>query len=101
MSQRTLFILNLIMSFPVLRRRLQGRYGSEPFDPVEFKKMSEKFSTSEMLVAHFILYVWDSRWAEEHGCKFDISKVGMLEECNRAPLIAWIKKPRTASDYSG
>jgi len=93
MDEPTQQILGVARSFPCLRVKLLN-YNPERFEPERFRKMSGYWSSGEQRLARFVLTVWNSSWAREHGCLFDFAQdVVGLDGIHRAALAAWVTDP--------
>jgi hypothetical protein len=89
------YILSLIETFPCLREKVRGKFNDGQFDADHFMEAAGPWSSGERRCALFIVNVWDPVYAKEKGWTFDlIDACSVLDDGNRAALIAWITCPR-------
>jgi hypothetical protein len=90
------YILSLIETFPCLRHKgVVKHFAGRPFNADLFLETAGPWSSGERRCALFIVNVWDAVYAKEKGWTFDLfDACSVLDDGNRAAIIAWIKAPR-------
>lgn len=79
----------LAESFPALR----GKPGVRPWEPGVLNRWIGMASSGEQHCARFVLYVWD-QYYHWRGGRFDlIEACNVLDDMNRAAIIAWLRAP--------
>ena len=90
----TKIIVELIKSFPCLRKKLGSNWAPYEFEPHLFRNMMDCWSHGEWMCGMFVLNVWNPGYAKAQNWSFDIFEfLGTADPGNRKALLDWCGNP--------